>query len=215
MFVLGVSCSPRIDGNTQLLVKETLNKANENGAQVEYVSIAQKHIEPCRHCLKCFKKGACVLDDEMQEILDLMLKADAIIIGTPVCFLNVTGQAKILMDRTFGFTTRYRLANKIGAGIIIASSMGHSSTWMQLNSFFWAQRMRPLNVVMGFARKKEEVKKDKHAFVAAGELGRKIVQHHEFNNSNSEYELNMPLYRYVNEKKGIDSCPASGNRLFF
>jgi len=99
MKVLGLFGSPRKDGNTGLLLEETLRGAATEGAEVERIHLGDVNIIPCKECLKCFQKGQCILLDDMQEIYPKLLKADIIIFASPIFFYGITAWAKALVDR--------------------------------------------------------------------------------------------------------------------
>ena len=54
----------------------------------------------CRGCGACNTTHKCVQKDDMAEILDKMVDADAIVLSTPVYFYSVDGQMKTFIDRT-------------------------------------------------------------------------------------------------------------------
>ena len=87
--VLGVSCSPRKGGNTEILLQQALAGAGERGAETELVTIFDKEIKPCDGCYACQKTGKCHIKDDMQSIYDRLLAADGIIWGTPVYYFGV------------------------------------------------------------------------------------------------------------------------------
>ena len=97
--VLGISTSPRKSGNSDLLLKKALAGAESTGADVEYLNLNDYKINPCIECNLCYKKGRCVVKDDYQQILEKLLKADRLIFATPVFFMSVCAQAKILIDR--------------------------------------------------------------------------------------------------------------------
>ena len=97
--VLGVSTSPRANGNSDRLLREALAGAESTGAQVEYVRLSDFEIGPCTECNGCYATGMCVLRDDYERILSKMLDADRLIFATPVFFMSVCAQAKILIDR--------------------------------------------------------------------------------------------------------------------
>ena len=55
--VLGILCSPRKGGNTEILLKEALASAVERGAETELLIIYDKEIKPCDGCYACQKTG--------------------------------------------------------------------------------------------------------------------------------------------------------------
>ena len=105
MKILGLSCSPHIQGNTVTLLNEALKGAQAEGAEVELFSVAGKTIQPCQACQSCFKTGECKIQDDMQPLYEKLLESDGIIFGTPVYFWDVTAQTKAVIDRTFALAT--------------------------------------------------------------------------------------------------------------
>lgn len=97
--VLGISTSPRRDGNSDLLLQRALAGAQENDAEVELLRTCDYRIEACDECNACSAAGGCHIPDDYRRILDRMLAADRIIFATPVFFLTVSTQAKLLIDR--------------------------------------------------------------------------------------------------------------------
>ena len=98
--VLIISASPRKNGNSETLCDEFLKGAVEAGHDVEKVSLANKKIGFCTGCYACTKLGICVQDDDVQDILDKLVKAEVVLIATPVYFYTMNGQLKTLIDRT-------------------------------------------------------------------------------------------------------------------
>lgn len=99
MKVLGIAGSPRRGGNTDLLLDEALRGAKDAGAEVEKIYARNYKIAPCIECNGCFKRGECVIKDEMQQIYPKLLEADRIIFASPIFFMGITGWAKALIDR--------------------------------------------------------------------------------------------------------------------
>lgn len=97
--VLGISTSPRREGNSDLLLQRTLAGAQEAHADVEHLRACEYQIAGCDECDACSMTGDCRVEDDYQQILDRMLAADRIIFATPVFFLTVSAQAKLLIDR--------------------------------------------------------------------------------------------------------------------
>jgi multimeric flavodoxin WrbA len=97
--VLGISTSPRLKGNSDLLLRQALAGAESAGAEIEYISLRDLDIAPCIECNSCYKKGACVVEDDYQMLSSKMLEADRLIFATPIFFMAVCAQAKALIDR--------------------------------------------------------------------------------------------------------------------
>jgi len=97
--VLGISASPRAGGNTDILLAEALRGAREAGAEVETVALRGLTIGPCTECYACAKTGVCRIEDDYQKVFAKMLEADRLVFATPVFFMSVSAQAKLLIDR--------------------------------------------------------------------------------------------------------------------
>ncbi len=97
--VLGLSCSPRREGNSDLMCDSALEGAALAGATVEKVSVAFLDIHPCKACNACFKTGRCVQRDDMQALYPKLLSCEGIILAAPIFSMNLAAQAKIMIDR--------------------------------------------------------------------------------------------------------------------
>lgn len=158
MKILGIVCSPRKEGNTEILVEEALSAAREKGAQTDVVLVADKQISPCDACGACAGDGVCVVEDDMQDIYAKLEDADGIIFGTPVYFINVSAQAKAVMDRTYAFYRAGKLRGKVAAAAVAVRRVGAGQVLSLLYSWFTAQRMITVGGCIGYGREKGEVR---------------------------------------------------------
>ena len=182
MKVLGIVCSPRLHGNTELMVQESLHGAQEAGAEVELVTLAGKNIAFCDGCHSCRANEGCHIKDDMQDIYTKLLEADGIIFGTPVYYWSVSAQAKALIDRTFVLDAGSKLRNKVAGVVMTAQRSGVSGVVATFNWFFVPQRMVMVGWADGFTgdegfTDKEAVKKDKKGMARAEALGEKVVEY--------------------------------------
>jgi multimeric flavodoxin WrbA len=178
--IVAIVGSPRIGGNTELLAAETLKAAEEEGAKTILVSLANKEIKPCDACLVCRKTGECRIKDDFKSVFDKMVKADGIILATPVYFGSATPQIKALIDRA-GYLSIAKgrvFENKVGGAMVVARRAGHNFTLAQLLFFFLHQGM----IVPGstywniaFGREKGEVANDEEGLRTARNFGKKLV----------------------------------------
>ena len=97
---LGISTSPRIKGNSDLLLREALAGSESAGAHIEYIHLSDYNIAPCNECNACYTTGICRIQDGFQQILKKMLDTDRLIFATPIFFMTVCAQAKLLIDRS-------------------------------------------------------------------------------------------------------------------
>ena len=97
--VLGISTSPRIKGNSDLLLREAIAGASAAGAEVEYLPVREMNIAGCQACNSCWEEGICRIQDDFQSVFAKFLEVDHLIVATPIHFMSVCGQAKLLIDR--------------------------------------------------------------------------------------------------------------------
>jgi multimeric flavodoxin WrbA len=98
--ILGISTSPRIHGNSDILLRQALSGAESAGAKTEYIHLSDYDISPCIECNACYSKGECKIQDDFQQLIKKILGADRLIFATPVFFMAVCAQAKMLIDRS-------------------------------------------------------------------------------------------------------------------
>jgi multimeric flavodoxin WrbA len=77
--LLAIIGSQRINGNSYQLTRTALDSVD---ADYEIVQLAEKRIEFCDLCGKCISSD-CVLDDDVNQILEKMTTADGIIFAVP------------------------------------------------------------------------------------------------------------------------------------
>jgi multimeric flavodoxin WrbA len=176
--VLGIICSPRKGGNTEILVQEALAGAKENGAQTEILRISEMKIAPCDGCMTCHQSGECRIKDDMQKVYKKLLAADGIILGSPVYFWAVSGQTKTFIDRTYALRYPYhRLKNKVCGAIAVAGRRGSVSALSIINNFFLGHDMLATGLgIAGYGTEKGEVRKDEHAMKSARSLGTQVTE---------------------------------------
>ena len=99
--VLIISASPRKEGNTDLLADEFAKGASEAGAKVEKVFLGDYDIKFYEEPAYVEGQPMQFPQDDAQMITDKMVDADVIVLASPVYFMNINGQMKTLIDRTF------------------------------------------------------------------------------------------------------------------
>jgi multimeric flavodoxin WrbA len=143
MFIraLGISGSPRPEGNTATLVRRCLDRLAGDDIATEYLSLAGKTVRGCNACGNCLatRDGQCpeITDDDFAEIFAKMVAADVIVVASPVYFGSAAPELMALLDRA-GYVSRANggmLARKIGGPIAVARRAGHNFTYAQL--MFW------------------------------------------------------------------------------
>jgi multimeric flavodoxin WrbA len=176
--VLGIVCSPRKAGNTEILVREALAGAKENGADVELLRICDMNIAACDGCQTCHQSGECRIKDDMQKVYEKILTSNGIILGSPVYFWSVSSQAKKLMDRTYALRyPHHKLENKVGGAIAATGRRGSVNTLSIINNFFLGHDMLVAGLgISGYGTEKGEVRHDKRGMQGARSLGKQVIQ---------------------------------------
>ncbi|HQL81393.1 MAG TPA: flavodoxin family protein, partial [Spirochaetota bacterium] len=75
MKVLGIMGSPRVGGNSDVLLDDALAGAEKAGAQVEKIILDKMKISGCKDCKKCNETGLCVIRDDMPGIHEKIVEA--------------------------------------------------------------------------------------------------------------------------------------------
>ena len=212
MKVLGIACSPRKGGNTEIMMETALAGAHREGAETELWTAAGKDLKPCDGCETCIKKaGQCHIKDDMQELYTKILEADGLIFGSPSYFLSVTAQAKIVIDRLYALYMQYSLVNKVAGIISVAHSRGHDGVCIQFQGLTEHCHMFLADFIFGFANDKGEVRKDEYAMKSSEELGKQVVALIKQQLRWPE-EYRRPIHHICREKYGIDSYPLRHTR---
>lgn len=103
MKILGILGSPRVGGNSDILLNQALAGAREMGAKAEKIILSRKRVLGCLDCTKCNETGICVIKDDMPGIHQKILKSDAVIHSVPLYFWAMTSQMKAYLDRWCAF----------------------------------------------------------------------------------------------------------------
>ena len=104
MKVIAINGSPRKGWNTDTLLKKALEGAASAGADTEMVYLYDLKFRGCVSCLACKlqkepRPNRCVLRDDLTAVLDRVHEADAVILGSPIYFSEITGEARSFLER--------------------------------------------------------------------------------------------------------------------
>jgi multimeric flavodoxin WrbA len=104
MNVVAVNGSPRKGWNTEKLLQKALEGAKEMGAETQLLQLYDNEFKGCISCFACKVKGSrtnglCAYRDALRPVLEKCLKADAIVIGSPVYFDYPTAQTRAFIER--------------------------------------------------------------------------------------------------------------------
>jgi len=103
--VVGIVGSYRKGKTIDSAVSAILEGAKDKGAQTKKIYLLDKHIEFCTNCRSCAqeknegRRGKCVHNDDMDDILTEIDNAGAVVLGSPVNFSTVTALMKRFIER--------------------------------------------------------------------------------------------------------------------
>ncbi len=103
MKVLVFNGSPKKEkSDTMRITNAFLKGMQEADAQeIRIINVIDKHIEFCKGCFTCKRNGGqCVINDDMQEILEQMLSSDLLLFSYPLYCYGMPATLKNLIDRT-------------------------------------------------------------------------------------------------------------------
>ena len=97
--ILGINGSPRIGGNTDILLDKVLEGARAKGAKIEKIILNTLKFSPCQECSELRDDGTCIVEDDMQTLYKKIKEADAVVLASPIFFGSLTAQTKMMIDR--------------------------------------------------------------------------------------------------------------------
>jgi multimeric flavodoxin WrbA len=118
MKILGISGSPR-EESTSRLVREVLDAT---GGETEFITLKGKNIGGCIACLGCVKENVCVVKDDMQEMRQKIVDADAYVVGAANYFMTLNGLAHCFLERWYQF--RHQSGQAVTGKLAVAVGVG-------------------------------------------------------------------------------------------
>ena len=160
MKVVAFNGSPKKEGNTYHGIKMVAEELEKEGIEVEIIHVGNKVIRGCLACNGCVRNQdeKCVINDEVNDWIQKMKRADGIIFGSPVHYASVAATMKAFLDRASYVTSvnKSMLRHKIGASVVAVRRSGGVPTFDMLNNYInYAEMLMPTsnywNVIHGAA----------------------------------------------------------------
>ena len=180
MKAIAINGSPRKGGNTEILLKKVLEPLIDAGWTTEFIQLGGKPIRGCLACYQCFKKknSRCGQKDELfDECLEKMIAAEAIILGSPTYFTDVSAEMKALLDRAglVAIANGGLFRGKIGAAVVAVRRGGGTHAFDTMNHLFLSNDFIIAGRVLGMAREKGDMEKDEEGLQTAATLGQRMA----------------------------------------
>ena len=144
MKVLLVNGSPHEKGSTYSALSVVKSALNSNGIETEFFNIGNKPVRGCVDCKGCQNKNRCAFnDDPCNDLIEAMLRADGIIVGTPVYFAGPNGALLALLDRVFYAASSFGqlFKGKPAAAVACCYRSGATAAIDRLNKYFTFSQM--------------------------------------------------------------------------
>ncbi|MFH1785236.1 MAG: flavodoxin family protein [Candidatus Micrarchaeota archaeon] len=177
MKIIAISGSPR-SGNCERLVKEALEAAQLEGAEVELVLLRKLRITRCCGDDQCYHTERCKINDEISELMKRISECDGMILGSPSYFNNVTGLMKEFMDRTNPYAKYQRWSNKKAAIIVVGGATHRSLVKCAkiIKDFFWIHRINVVTTGYFLAEKPTDASQNQKYLKKAKIIGKKLAK---------------------------------------
>jgi multimeric flavodoxin WrbA len=142
--VLGICGSPVKDSNTEVILREALKAIETDDVQIDLFTMNDKKIQDCRHCNWCMGKQSegnyCAIKDDMEELYPKVVKADALMVASPVYLARLSGHLASVLDRVrcihYGKHYAGGMKHKVGAALAV-SWFRNSGIETTLTSIHW------------------------------------------------------------------------------
>ncbi len=178
MKILGLNGSERKLGNTEILVKEALMGAEEEGAQVEMLRLTDYKVFPCDGLAPCvFGNTRCNLQDDFNSIVDKIFQSDGVVLGTPCYILESTAVIKQLIDRVFSVNYRSEARGKPATVIVPYATRGWTPyAFLQTNILFLMLGMEVIDRALVHTQAMNEVVLYDKVLAKARQMGREVAK---------------------------------------
>ena len=127
MKIVVINSSPHSEeqSTSRYLAKKFVDGAKTAGHEIFVFDAANEKTNPCRGCDQCGMDGACIFDDAIEtKLMPQMLKADLLVLVTPLYYFGMSAQLKTVVDRFYSRTSKLS-----GKKSMIISTAWNSADW--------------------------------------------------------------------------------------
>lgn len=108
MNILLLQGGAKKNGNTAKVLEWVTQELIRLGHDVETINLHSKNLKGCMGCAQCkeiLDAPGCIQRDDMTEILEKIVKSQAVVFSSPLYFWGVNAQLKSVIDRTYSLYT--------------------------------------------------------------------------------------------------------------
>ena len=140
MKVIMISGSPHKEGSSRLALREMEKVFAAEGIESELIEVGAGPVSGCTACGACKKTGVCVIGDGVNEAIEKLAAADALVVATPVHYASPAGALLAFLDRMF-YAGAERFAHKPAAAFACARRAGTTASLDVINKYFTISQM--------------------------------------------------------------------------
>lgn len=134
MKIVVINGSHRKNGATASILNElccALKKRPK--VQIQYIHVSDLYLKYCTGCGRCYQRGTCIFEDDIEHLSLEIAKADGVILGSPTYAGNVSAQMKTIIDRGH-FVIEQLLHKKYAISVATCENYGGNETLRIINN---------------------------------------------------------------------------------
>jgi len=175
--VLILLASPRGDrSQTQEGINELILEIERRGFRTKVIKTAELSFAACSGCGACEEQDDCVVQDDVQKLLQQMLEARGFVLASPVYLEAPTGRLKCLLDRFWPWILRPRLFGKYAGVVVTTGNFGGEAVARYLTAVLEAMGVRVVGSVIGRTMNPDRSSRRKRMLIDCRLLGRRLAE---------------------------------------
>ncbi|MBD3382136.1 MAG: hypothetical protein GF404_08060 [candidate division Zixibacteria bacterium] len=97
--IIAFNGSPVMKSNTDLITREILAGAEQEGYKSEHVYLNRMAIMPCQSCGESPGEKLCFYQDDLFPFLHTLSQSEIVVVSSPIYFDSISAQTKLFVDR--------------------------------------------------------------------------------------------------------------------
>ena len=127
MKIVVINSSPHAENEStsRYLAQKFSEGAKSKGHEIFTFDAANEETNPCQGCDHCGMDGPCIFNDAIEtKLMPEMLKADVLVLVTPLYYYGMSAQLKTVIDRFYSRTGRLN-----GKKSILLTTAWNTADW--------------------------------------------------------------------------------------
>jgi len=141
----------------------------------DIVFLVDRRIEPCSGCHYCETHRSCQIEDDMSQLCQKLLSADAVLLAAPAYMGGLASRMQAFMERTWPLR-KGSMAGKAGSYIVTGRRRIGMATGI-MEEYFTRLGMTKLSGVLGYAFGPGQITRDEEAMAQVHRLAADCRNH--------------------------------------